>query len=503
MALDRSYCLSRWLFFRVLGLCYFFAFISLAFQIDGLIGSQGIFPLGEFLKHASRVTGIDRYLAFPTLFWLDSSDGFILFLPTAGACLALLLTIGFFERAMTIVLWASYLTIATGCPLFLNYQWDALLLEVGFLAIFFAPGTMTPRVVTPRIPSAVLLFLYRFLLFRLMFSSGAVKLSSGDPTWSNLTALYYHYETQPLPTPLGYYLHQCPPWFQELSVGIVFFVELFVPFCMFAGIYGRRFAAVAFITLQVLIALTGNYAFFNILTIALSLLLFDDDFLIGLVPQGTANSLSYLIQTQEQERRWTHYPALCFAGIMIFLQCSLIAVQHVPVAIRQVVSYASNLSLVSSYGLFAVMTTKRPEIILEGSLDGKEWLDYEFPWKAGDVMRPPPWVAPHQPRIDWQLWFAALQDVRQNSWLLRLMQQLLKDSFPVVQLLAKNPFEAKPPKYIRAMLYEYHFTTLAEKQGTRAWWKRDLVGAYSPVFRLGPHGELDQVSLLAAKVRKQ
>ena len=268
--------LTRWLFLRILGVIYFIAFLSLWTQIDGLIGSGGILPAERYLSAVREQVGLERYLAFPTLCWLNNSDAFLHFLCGGGVFLSALLIIGVAPIIALVGLWVFYLSLVSVGQSFLSFQWDALLLETGFLAIFFAPLQILPRISREKPPSSVVLWLFRWLLFRLMFASGVVKLMSGDPTWSNLTALNFHYETQPLPTVLGWYVHHLPEWFQKASVAGMFGIEIVVPFLIFAPRRLRVLGAIALVALQLIIAATGNYCFFNLLTMALCILLLDD-----------------------------------------------------------------------------------------------------------------------------------------------------------------------------------------------------------------------------------
>lgn len=264
----------RWLFLRALALVYLCAFLSLVVQVEGLIGSRGIVPAEELLRVLRQRTGVERYWLLPTLFWIDASDRALLLLCGGGAVLSLALLAGLAPVPTLTLLWALYLSLVGVGQVFLGYQWDALLLETGLLAVFFAPWGLRPRVAGE--PPWVVLWLLRWLLFRLMFSSALAKLTSGDPTWRSLSALDYHYWTQPLPTWIGWHMHQLPSWFQKASVAAMFGVELLVPLLVFAGRWARVAALVPLVGLQLLIAATGNYAFFNLLTAALCLTLLHD-----------------------------------------------------------------------------------------------------------------------------------------------------------------------------------------------------------------------------------
>jgi len=490
-ASQRDYTLTRWLFLRALGLIYLFAFGSLALQIIGLVGSDGILPAGDFLHGIAGVyPAPDRYLLLPTLAWINSGDAFLHFLCIGGVILALLLIFDIAAMPVLALLWVFYLSVVNIGQDFLAFQWDILLLEVGFLAIFLAPFHLLPRVSRQRAPSRVVIWLFRWLLFRLMFSSGVVKLASGDPNWRNLTALSYHYWTQPLPTPLAWLMAQLPLWFMQLSTAFTFVVELIVPFLFFMPRRIRFVGALLTLALQILILLTGNYTFFNWLTLALCILLFDDDALRRFFPRRFLRWLGDVRQRAPSlAKRLIVVPlalVLVFVSAlrMINLLDARISPSDLPPIFAQVYDRVSGLYLTNGYGLFAVMTTTRPEIILEGSRDGQTWLPYEFPYKAGDVNRLPAYVAPYQPRLDWQMWFAALGDYSSNPWFVSLVHRLLQGSPDVLALLATNPFPDAPPTYIRAQLYQYQFTDFAEHSSTGAWWKRQMVGTYLPPLSL-------------------
>ena len=482
-----SYVLTRWMFLRFLGLIYLVAFVSLSTQITGLVGSHGILPAADYLRAVRENFGQERYWLFPTLAWVDASDGFLLGLTVAGALLSILLVLGVASVPVLVLLWALYLSLGTVGQDFMMFQWDSLLSEIGFLAIFFAPLQLKPDLERERQPSPVVLWLLRLLLFRLMFSSGLSKLLSGDPTWRHFTALNYHYETQPLPTPFGWVLHQLPPEYQKVSVAVMFFVELVVPFLIFARRRLRFLAAAAMIVLQLLIAATGNYTFFNLLAIALCLLLFDDAEVSRLFPRRFRG------QSQEAGGRlpeWRPRAVAAAALALVLIPGNLAELPGLRFervlwrSARQTLNGLRALRIVNQYGLFSVMTTTRPEIVIEGSSDGNTWLAYEFNYKPGDVFRPLRWVAPHQPRLDWQMWFAALGGYQANPWFANLMLRLLQGSPEVLGLLARNPFPNAPPRYVRAMVYNYHFTDFETQRATGAWWRRELKGLYFPIVGL-------------------
>ncbi|MDE0426984.1 MAG: lipase maturation factor family protein [Candidatus Poribacteria bacterium] len=473
--------LSRWLFLRALGGIYLIAFLSLWVQVHGLIGSNGILPADQFLTAVRQQVGTSGYHLVPTLFWLNPSDLCLHLLCAGGAVLSLVLIAGFFPTWTLVGLWAFYLSLVSVGQVFLSFQWDVLLLEAGFLAIFFAPLQIRDTLSRTSQPSSAFLWLSRWLLFRLMFASGFVKLAS-DEVWRNLTALNFHYETQPLPTSIAWYVHQLPEWFQKVSVLGMFAVELVIPFLIFAPRRLRTAGCIGFVGLQVLIILTGNYCFFNLLTIALCLLLIDDVAWKRLLPKRLMPSIRLLEQAPHR------YSRICIGvvAVLLFLLSGLrFSGQLFRDGRLPDVAWITPFRSVNTYGLFADMTESRPEIIVEGSNDRITWKAYEFRWKPGDLTNAPKWVAPHQPRLDWQMWFAALQGDYQNTyWFLNFMGSLLRGNPEVLKLLAENPFPDTPPRYVRATLYNYHFTDLATKRSDGTWWDREWSRIYCPAISL-------------------
>jgi hypothetical protein len=447
----------------LLGFVYFIAFTSFGMQANGLIGSHGILPLGDYLRAVREATGRADWWDVPTVLWLDSSDAALRAVCTLGLVFSSLAIFGLRPRpalAGCLILWLSLCTAGQD---FMSFQWDILLVEAGFLAVFADS-------------SGVRVWLFRWLIFRLMFFSGAVKLLSHDPTWRNWTALSFHYETQPLPTPVAWYMQQLPLAIQKATTLLVLVVELVVPFLFFAPQRVRHVAAWVTIALQVFILITGNYTFFNLLTIVLTLWLFLPARSMG---QVTGPSIDRA-PAHSRTHRAVSAALVTFIGIVSGLLCLELFSVGLPPGGAEILHFVDPLRLVNSYGLFAVMTTTRPEIIVEGSDNGKTWSAYEFRDKPGDPLRAPPIVAPHQPRLDWQMWFAALGTYQQNRWFESFMARLLQGEPSVLRLLRYNPFPNGPPKYVRARLYLYHFTHF----GQPGWWTREEQGPYFPVASL-------------------
>ena len=464
---------TQWIFLRVLAVVYAVAFASLATQVAGLIGTRGILPAGAYYEVLAKGLGTSRFWIAPSLFWFGNwfgeGDRILISFCWGGVAFAALLFFGRLEKLMLALLFLMYLSLCSAGQDFLGFQWDALLLEAGFLAIFLGRA----RIVA---------WLFRWMAFRLYFLSGAVKLLSRDPTWRNGTALDFHYHTQPLPTIFAWYMDKLPDWFQRWSTYVVIGVELIVPFLVFLPRKIRHFAAWWMIGLQVLILITGNYTFFNILAIALCLFLFDDQYLRRFTPARLREKWS---------RMSVEIPANTRAVTAVLTALILLTgigrlwetfTGGAPEPLRTLVMVTSPFQIVNSYGLFAVMTTTRPEIIMQGSDDGESWKTYEFRYKPGDLHRAPKWVAPFQPRLDWQMWFAALGNFRdrQNQWFIRFVGRLLEGSPEVAGLMKTNPFADHPPRYVRAVVFDYTFSTMAELRADGVWWDRKPLGMYLP-----------------------
>jgi lipase maturation factor 1 len=464
-------------FLRLLGAVYLVAFLSLWVQAEGLIGSRGILPIRELLDLARERVGASRYWVLPTVFWITDADGALHVVCAAGTLLSLAALLGRARALVMLGLWALYLSLAVAGEDFLSFQWDALLLEAGLLAAALAPRGILRRHPAPA--PLLIIWMYRWLLFRLMFGSGVVKLRSGDPTWRSLTALEYHYETQPLPTWIGFYAHHLPARVHMTSAAVLFVIELLLPLLIWLPPPWRRLPLVGFIGFQILIAATGNYAFFNILTIALCVFLADP----GLLPRrwppvAEPGPPASLFGSWPRMVLVPFVAVVALVSALQFTEATLGVGLPWPSPAIGLARAISPLRSVNSYGLFAVMTTTRPEIVIEGSDDGEAWRAYELRYKPGDVRRRPGFVAPHQPRLDWQMWFAALGDCDQSPWLRPLFQRLREGSPPVLGLLGSNPFPDRPPRYVRALLYDYHFADLDTHRRTGEWWQRRLEGEF-------------------------
>jgi hypothetical protein len=379
-------------------------------------------------------------------------------------------------------LFVLYLSYVHGGQEFMMFQWDLLLLETGFLAIFL-PGR-----------SRIVIWLFRWLAFRYLLMAGAAKLLSGDATWHTLSALQYHFETQPLPTPLAWYAAQLPHWMLYAGTAAALAGEVLVVFLIFAPRNLRMFVAWCVVGFQLSILATGNYNFFNLLTMLLFVFLFDDAALLRLVPSrwrtanGNASGSASAQGFARPVTRVSTVVATIVALIVVPVGIDRIWQQfsggaRVPV-VRALGDAIAPLLIVNPYGLFAVMTTTRPEIVIEGSNDGIEWREYEFHYKPGRLARRPPWNIPHQPRLDWEMWFAALGGSWKDPWFSGLLRRLLEGSPDVLGLITVNPFPERPPKFVRAVIYDYRFADADTHTATGAWWVRRKTGDFSPALSL-------------------
>lgn len=489
-----SWVVARWVFLRLLGLVGLIAFASYFVQAHGLIGSDGIIPAADYLdslrtrlSQAGATSDVEAFLRAPSLLWLSAGDATISAVCAGGIAASAGLLVGLWPRAMLAVIWLLYLSLGSASSLFMGYQWDVLLIETSFLAIFLAPPGLWPR--RSDTVSRAALFLMQWLLFRLMFMSGVVKLTSGDQTWRDLTAMSYHYMTQPLPAWTSYFAHHLPGWFHRIETFGVLALEIIVPVLLFMPRRVRRLAAILLGALQLVIMATGNYGFFNLLALALCVLCLDDEPLERILPAR----LVAWIRGERPERAAEGRGARLRSRVMVGVAAVLVTLSSLQMigefvgkrlVPRSVAGVYQPFRTINNYGLFRVMTTERPEILLEGSRDGQDWRRYDFKWKPDRLDERPGFVEPHMPRLDWQMWFAALGQCRGNGWLLEFQRRLLEGSSEVSALIEENPFPDRPPKYIRTSTWKYEFSAPHQRQETGQWWTRELVGPYCPPVTL-------------------
>lgn len=458
-----SYSIGINLFVRLLGAIYVIAYIPFIFQIQGLFGNDGIRPIGEFLRVLQTRLGKKRFYYVPTLFWINASDTALFLLIGAGITLGLLLMFGVMPAVTLLLLYLIHLSLTSAGQEFLSFGWETYLMELTLGAILTIATT----------PYSIFGWIgLNLLLFRFHLQAGASKLLSGDPNWKNLTALSYHYLTQPLANTQAYYFHKLPLWFHKICALGMFYIELVVPFLIFMPPEFRLLAFIQLVGLQVSIWFTGNLSYLNHLTIVSCLFLLHNSYLEPFFSLPVVHEPSSIL--------WQ----LCIGALgCIYLFLQVIACIH-PFYRTQFVSkilmFVEPFHVAYPHGIFAVMTTKRYEIIIEGSEDGEIWKEYQFYFKPGDCSKRPKRVAPYQPRLDWQAWFLPFQPFEFEWWFQRFLLKLLQGSKPVQSLLQHNPFPEQPPKFVRALIYDYEFTTCKEKKETGNWWKRTLLGSFSP-----------------------
>ena len=475
----RYHAYNSWVFLRALSLVYLVAFLSLALQVKGLWSSEGILPIADFVKPYIEGYGLQSATVLPSLFLLDASDTILVAAAWVGVLASFLALIGLFQGWMLFACFVLYLSFTTAGQDFMSFQWDSLLVEVGFLALFAAPWRQAWTPVLAYEPPKYLRWAMYTVLFKLMFLSGVVKLTSGDESWRDFTALTYHYFTQPIPNPVAFVMNALPLWFHAACTAITLAVELVLPFCIWFP-RTRVIAGAGFLGLSFMILTSGNYAFFNWLTIALCIWTFPLDWLFE-------RKLHFIRKkVLEDDTPLDLVLRLLFVPLMTVSLYWCVRWSLPAVVDAQLFEYArwpAIWRINTPYGLFANMTKARPEIVIEGTTDGLEWRPYEFRYKPGDPSRMPPIVAPHQPRLDWQMWFAALGRYEQAPWLEKLMKRLLEGSAPVVGLFDKDPFDGMKPVKVRAVLYMYQFSTPAELSSTGHWWHRTLRGNFSPEIK--------------------
>ena len=477
MANGGSYLWARWLWLRALGLIFFSAFYSFAFQIHGLIGEQGILPARDYLALISQYYGFFRKLwLIPSLFWISSSDAALTASFIIGLIASVLLVLNVRPRLMIGICMLLFLSCIAVLQDFSSYQSDGMLLEAGFISLFFAPRGTRPRLGETDAPSSFSLFMLRWEWFRIYFESGIVKLASGDPHWRNFTAMDDYYQNGPLPSWPGWYVQQMPHWYHALTVTITFAVELFIVWAVFLP---RRFRIACFIAvtmLQIGIISTANYAFLNYLVLALGVLLLDDEAFAKLrfrTPAIVERASTRWAQARQKFENavlgvvlYATVASFVFAGIPLF-NVPAIALDPFRIA--------------NAYGLFAVMTPARYEIEFQGSNDGAHWTPYPFKYKPQNVNEHPGFFAPYQPRFDWNLWFASLGPPSESPWVMRAANRLVEGSPAVLSLFRDDPFHGKPPRLVRTVMYQYWFTDIATRRRTGAWWRRKDMGDFMPV----------------------
>lgn len=502
---DGDHLLARWLFLRALGVLYFSAFFSLVFQIQGLIGPDGLLPAGSYLQRVIEALGARGFWYAPTLLWFSAGSHMLTALCWIGMVASLLVVLNLVPRWALLVCFISYLSFVAAAQDFSGYQSDGMLLAAGFLCLFYAPNGVRPRLGVHSGPARALRLLLLWEWFRIYFESGLAKLLSGDPTWRNLTAMYDYYQNGPLPTWIGWYLQHLPHWFQKGTAGLTLLMELGLIFLAFLPRPVRNLCFCIVTLWQIGVILTANYAFLNYLVLILGFLLLDDTTLRRFVPTRMRKQLPVEhpeadiapVSPQPKWRRMLHWVQVDLLGVMllwIFYATLLPLVQmfwhEIPLPEFPVTALAP-FRIANRYGLFAVMTPARYLIVYEGSNDGMHWQAYSYRFQPQAPAKAPGIYAPYQPRFDWNLWFASLGSWQQYPFVVRGEILLLQNDPAVLQLFAGNPFPDARPKYIRTVVWQYWFSTPEEKRTQHIWWTRKLLGEYAPALERLPNGHVE------------
>ena len=498
---------SRWVFLRALGLIYFSAFYSLLFQIKGLIGPNGILPATDYLQAVAAILHWRRFWFAPTLLWFGSSDRALTLLCWLGIIASLMVVLNLWPRAALAASFICFLSFVCVAQDFSGYQSDGMLLEAGFIALFFAPPSFKPGLGREFAPSRASRFLLQWEWFRIYFESGVAKLASGDPAWRHLTAMDDYYQNGPLPTWIGYYVQHFPHWFHASSVVETFGIEFLLVWAMFLP---RRFRIGCFwivTTFEIGIILTANYAFLNYLVLSLGFLLLDDPFfewiiprrIRGLVDAELLHSVPAERQPKARRKMWRErlrpvrmiFTGACMGLVFYATTAGLVhsLAPGMPLP-EKLVRMIEPFRIADRYGLFASMTHDRFEIEFQGSRNGKTWIAYPFRYKPQDPAKPPGIYAPYQPRFDWNLWFATLGSWRDFHFVVWTEERLLRNEPDVLALFAGNPFADTPPTQVRAVIYQYWFTDLKTKHEKGLWWRREFLGEYAPGLVRQPDGRI-------------
>ncbi len=505
--------IPRWLFLRALGAIYFSAFFSLVFQIRGLIGPQGILPANEYLQ-AAQTLGQSRGLWYaPTLLWLSSGSTTLTALCWVGMVASLLLVLNVWPRGMLLICFVCFLSFVSAAQDFSGYQSDGMLLEAGFISLFFAPSGFRPGFGRASPSSRASLFLLQWEWFRIYFESGVAKIAGGDPEWRHLTAMDEYYQNGPLPTWIGWYVQHLPHWFHVSTAFATLSLELGLVWML---LMPRRWRILCFLIVtpwELGVILTANYTFLNYLVLALGVLLLDDRLLLRFLPErwkkafvaGETTALG-VAHTSAGLRRQFGIAKLALSGIVlswIFYATTADLLWFSPIHLPTAPIVALEpFRIANRYGLFGIMTRGRYEIEFQGSADGKTWVPYPFRYKPQDPAKPPGIYAPYQPRFDWNLWFASLGTWREYPIVPRTEVRLLSNDGDVLHLFAGNPFPQGPPRQVRAVIWQYWFTTMSEKRTQGLWWRRKFLGLYAPTLEREPDGTIHGVEWPTAAARE-
>ena len=494
-----NHLIARWLFLRSLGLIFFSAFFALIFQIRGLIGTQGILPASEYLQQLHQF-GALRFWYAPTLLWISSTNHALIALCWTGLIGSLLLVTNIVPRPALLLCFVCFLSFIAVSQDFGQYQSDGMLLEAGFLSLFLVPAGLFPGLGRRSLPSRAAMFLLLWEWFRIYFESGIVKLASGDPTWRNLTAMYEYYQNGPLPTWIGWYLQHLPRWFHIATAALTLFMELILVWMAFLP---RRFRIACFCIVtawQIGVIATANYAFLNYLVLILAFFLLDDASLRRFVPRRWRisplpdNARLAQPNTPSIALIRNAITAVCLIWIAYATTAQFVTMfwNEAPLPSAPVAALEP-FRIANTYGLFAVMTPHRYEIEFQGSNDGQTWTPYVFRYKPQALDERPRIYAPYQPRFDWNLWFASLTSWNDAPIVPLTQERLLENDPDVLSLFRSNPFTQQPPRMMRAVLWQYWFSTPEEKTTQHHWWRREFIGTYAPTIERLPDGRFTAI----------
>ena len=479
-----GYWLTRFLMLRLLGAIYAIAFLVAINQIIPLIGEQGLTPVGLYLQRVSDSLGSRGagFMRLPSLFWIDHSDASLMILAWTGFILSLVVVCGFSNAIVMGILWLLYMSFVHVGQDWYSYGWEIQLLETGFLSIFLCP-LLDMRPFPKRPPPMAIITLFRCLVFRIMLGAGMIKIR-GDEVWRNGTALYYHFETQPIPGPLSRWFHFLPRLILRIGVGFNYLAELAAPWFIFWPRIARHIAGIIIVFFQLALVLSGNLSFFNWITIVPALACFDDGWWQKIMPRALVAKATVAANRAEMSRPMT------VTSWVIAVLIGLLSIQPVLniLSPKQIMNTSFDpLDLVNTYGAFGWVGKERLNVVFEGTTDevasdSANWKEYIYKGLPVALDKPAPLIAPYQPRLDWQMWFAAMSTPEEYSWTLNLVSKMMRNDPPVTHLFASNPFPDKPPRYVRAVLYRYSFAKPGNPQGH--WWNRERLGIWMPAMSL-------------------
>ena len=471
-----TYWLTRFLILRLLGAIYAVAFLVAIHQIIPLIGTSGLLPVELYLNRVSESLGSvsSGFIRLPSLFWFNHSDSFLLSMAWVGFLLSCVVLAGFANAPLLAILWFLYMSFVHVGQEWYGYGWEIQLLETGFLAIFLCP-LIDMRPFPKRPPPMAVIGLFRWLIFRIMFGAGLIKIR-GDEVWRNGTALFYHFETQPIPGPLSRWFHFLPRIFLKTGVWYNHLAELVAPWFVFWPRIARHIAGLIIVFLQITLLLSGNLSFLNWLTILPAIACFDDGFLSGILPRNLVRRANSAIATEIPSR-----PMLITSRVLAVV-VALLSIQPVinMLSPRQIMNTSFDpIDLVNTYGAFGWVGRERLNVVFEGTVDNISdenayWKAYPYKGLPVDTGQQPPQIAPYQLRLDWQMWFASMSTPEEYPWTIHLIYKLLHNDPGALGLFARNPFPDKPPRFIRAVLYKYSFAQPGSPK--HVWWNRQRLG---------------------------